>query len=181
MTARAQSNCIRGRSSLCSNMAAGSAALCQDRNNTRTHFPNSFPFGDTVHWFRGKPFAQISITKRSLVIIILLSCLFILFNQLHRLKRRTLLRPFTTIYKWEHVLKSAIDSGIRMEPRNNCLRPVNSVHNYWSMGWGQLCVTNVGMKRERINRTRLYYEIGVVKKLNWNSLILAYTKLIYWI
>lgn len=167
MTAHAQSNCIRGRSSLCSNMAAGSAALCQARNNTRTHFPNSFPFGDTVHWFRGKPCTQISITKRSLEIIILLLSLFYFFNQLYRLKRRTLLRSFTTIYsyKWEYVLNSAVDSGIRMEPRNSCLRvrPLNSVSNYWSIVWGQLRVTNVGMQRERINRTRLYYKIGVVK------------------
>lgn len=52
-----------------------------------------------------------------------------------------------------------------MEPRNSCLWPVNSVPNYWSVGWGQLRVTNAGMKRERINRTRLNYEIGVVKKI----------------
>lgn len=96
MTARALSNCIRGRSSLCSNMAAGSAALCQATNNTRTHFPNSFPFGDTVHWFRGKPFAQISITKRSLVIILLLSSFF--SNQLSNLKRRSALFVHNYIY-----------------------------------------------------------------------------------
>lgn len=167
MTARAQSNCIRGRSSLCSNMAAGSAALCQARNNTRSHFPNSFPFGDTVHWFRGKPFTQISITKRSLVIILYYYRVYLFIFQSTPLSQTVNIASFVhNYYKWEHVLKSAIDSGIRMEPRNSCLIPVSSVYNYWSSGSDQLRVTNVGIKRERINRTRLYYEISVVKKLN---------------